>query len=121
VTSSPPPDRPSPTQSATDVEPNASAAEGESLQGAAEGEQRGDPARGSPEIRTPSFRPDKSYRETRRAYERDFERRYAEWLLNRHNGNLSAAAREARMDRKYLYELARRHGLRDRRRPPTDD
>jgi len=73
------------------------------------------------ELRPPSFRPDKSYRETRRAYERDFEKRYAEWLLHRHNGNLSAAAREARMDRKYLYELARRHGLRDRRRPPTDE
>lgn len=103
------------------MKPSASAAEGESTQGAAAGEQTGDPTRGGPELGTPSFHPDKSYRETRRAYERDFERRYAEWLLNRHNGNLSAAAREARMDRKYLYELARRHGLRDRRRPPADD
>jgi hypothetical protein len=34
------------------------------------------------------------------------------WLLERHGGNISAAAREARMDRKHLYDLARKHGLR---------
>jgi DNA-binding NtrC family response regulator len=30
----------------------------------------------------------------------------------RHAGNISAAAREAKMDGKHLYDLARRHGLR---------
>ena len=43
---------------------------------------------------------------------RDFERRYVKWLLGRHNGNISAAAREAQMDRKYLYDLAKKHGMR---------
>jgi DNA-binding NtrC family response regulator len=92
-----------------------------STESAAAGEESREPDPLARELRPLSFRPDQSYRETRRAYERDFERRYAEWLLSRHNGNLSAAAREARMDRKYLYELARRHGLRDPRRPPSDD
>ena len=59
-----------------------------------------------------SFSPSQSYRETRTAFETDFERRYVAWLLERHGGNISAAAREARMDRKHLYDLARKHGLR---------
>jgi len=61
---------------------------------------------------TPSFAPGQSYREIREQFETDFERRYVSWLLDRHAGNISAAAREARMDRKHLYDLARRHGLR---------
>ena len=61
------------------------------------------------------FEAGKSYREVREQYETDFERRYVSWLLDRHAGNISAAAREARMDRKHLYDLARRHGLREGR------
>jgi transcriptional regulator with GAF, ATPase, and Fis domain len=57
----------------------------------------------------------KSYREVRDEFEADFERRYVAWLLDRHTGNISAAAREAKMDRKHLYDLARRHGLRSGR------
>jgi transcriptional regulator with GAF, ATPase, and Fis domain len=53
-----------------------------------------------------------SYREVRASFEADFERCYVSWLLDRHSGNISAAAREARMDRKHLYDLARKHGLR---------
>ena len=34
-----------------------------------------------------------------------------DWLLERHDGNVSAAAREAEMDRKYLHKLAKKHGL----------
>jgi DNA-binding NtrC family response regulator len=60
----------------------------------------------------PGFDPVRSYREIRAAFEADFERRYVSWLLGRHDGNISAAAREAKMDRKYLYDLARKHGLR---------
>jgi transcriptional regulator with GAF, ATPase, and Fis domain len=59
------------------------------------------------------FRPDRSYRDTRAAWEQTFERAYVRWLLDRHDGNLSAAAREAEMDRKYLHKLAKKHGARD--------
>jgi DNA-binding NtrC family response regulator len=62
-----------------------------------------------------SFDPGRSYRDTRNEFETDFERRYVSWLLERHQGNISAAAREAKMDRKHLYDLARKHGLRGER------
>lgn len=60
------------------------------------------------------FDPARSYRETRAAYEAEFEKAYVAWLLGRHTGNISAAARAARMDRKHLYDLARKHGLREK-------
>ena len=47
-------------------------------------------------------------------FEAEFERRYVKWLLGRHGGNISAAAREAQMDRKYLYDLAKKHGMRSK-------
>jgi DNA-binding NtrC family response regulator len=65
------------------------------------------------------FDPTHSYRDTRSVFEERFERRYVSWLLSRHQGNLSAAAREARMDRKHLYDLARKHGLRSRSSDPS--
>jgi DNA-binding NtrC family response regulator len=58
------------------------------------------------------FEPDKSYRETRAKYDGEFEKRYVKWLLGRHHGNISAAAREAKMDRKHLHDMAKKHGLR---------
>ncbi|HEY5374542.1 MAG TPA: sigma 54-interacting transcriptional regulator [Polyangiaceae bacterium] len=60
----------------------------------------------------PAFDSEKSYREIRSDFESEFERRYVAWLLDRHAGNISAAAREAKMDRKHLYDLARKRGLR---------
>jgi transcriptional regulator with GAF, ATPase, and Fis domain len=60
----------------------------------------------------PAFDAEKSYREIRSDFESEFERRYVAWLLDRHGGNISAAAREAKMDRKHLYDLARKRGLR---------
>jgi DNA-binding NtrC family response regulator len=62
--------------------------------------------------RVAEFDPSLSYGQTRSAFESDFERRYVSWLLERHHGNISAAAREARMDRKHLHDLAKKHGLR---------
>ncbi|MFO0662536.1 MAG: sigma 54-interacting transcriptional regulator [Polyangiaceae bacterium] len=38
------------------------------------------------------------------------ERYYVEKLLERHNQNVSSAAREAELDRTYLYKLMRKHG-----------
>ncbi len=58
------------------------------------------------------FEPGKSYRDTRAKYDGEFEKRYVKWLLGRHTGNVSAAAREAKMDRKHLHDMAKKHGLR---------
>jgi DNA-binding NtrC family response regulator len=57
------------------------------------------------------FEPGLSYREQRTRFEDAFEKRYVAWLLDRHDGNVSAAARAADMDRKYLYKLAKKHSL----------
>jgi DNA-binding NtrC family response regulator len=59
------------------------------------------------------FEPGLSYRDQRGRFEEAFEKRYVNWLLERHDGNISAAAREAEMDRKYLYKLAKKHGLKE--------
>ena len=45
-----------------------------------------------------------------------FEREYIVDLMKRHKMNLSAAAREAQIDRKHLRELIRKYGL-----DPRDD
>lgn len=59
----------------------------------------------------PEFDESISYRDAKSAMEADFERRYVTWLLARHEGNISAAARAADMDRKYLHKLAKKHGV----------
>jgi DNA-binding NtrC family response regulator len=66
------------------------------------------------QLSTWQFEENQSYRETRSLFEQEFEQRYIRWLLDKHAGNVSAAARAAKMDRKHLHDLARRHGLRDR-------
>jgi DNA-binding NtrC family response regulator len=52
-----------------------------------------------------------SYRDARNTVLAEFERRYLERLMERAAGNVSRAAREARMDRTYLIKLLGRHGL----------
>lgn len=63
----------------------------------------------------PQFSAELSYRDTKAEWEADFERRYVRWLLDRNEGNISRAARQADMDRKYLHKLAKKHGVH-----PTD-
>jgi DNA-binding NtrC family response regulator len=52
------------------------------------------------------------YRVARSATLDDFERRYLQQLMARTRNNAAQAAREAQMDRSYLLELLRKHGLR---------
>jgi DNA-binding NtrC family response regulator len=66
----------------------------------------------SPEsLRAAEFDPSLSYRENKERWEDDFEQRYLKWLLQRSEGNISRAAREADMDRKYLHKLLKKHQL----------
>jgi two-component system response regulator GlrR len=55
---------------------------------------------------------DLDFKAARDSWNKEFEKRYLEELLARHGGNVSAAARAAAIDRKYLYRLLWRHGLR---------
>ncbi|PIE17621.1 MAG: hypothetical protein CSA65_08335 [Proteobacteria bacterium] len=45
-----------------------------------------------------------------------FEREYLVQLLERHQGNISSAAREAGIDRNYIHRLVKKYGLEVRRR-----
>jgi DNA-binding NtrC family response regulator len=56
--------------------------------------------------------PPDSLRSARERALLEFERQYLEALLAHHGGNVSAAARTAGVDRKYLYRLLWRNGLR---------
>ncbi|CAN5221583.1 hypothetical protein BH09MYX1_BH09MYX1_52060 [soil metagenome] len=58
------------------------------------------------------FEPEHSYRETRARFDHELERRYVKWILARNQGNVSAAARDARMERKHLSDLVKKHGIR---------
>jgi DNA-binding NtrC family response regulator len=60
---------------------------------------------------TLEFDPALSYRDVKQRWEHEFERRYLTWLFERSGGNISRAAREAEMDRKYLHKLLKRHHL----------
>lgn len=52
-----------------------------------------------------------AYSDARRTVLSEFERRFIEQLLRRAGGNISKAARLARMDRSHLSDLVRKHGL----------
>ncbi|HSD87615.1 MAG TPA: sigma 54-interacting transcriptional regulator [Kofleriaceae bacterium] len=64
---------------------------------------------------TPAFDERLSFREAKERAVAAWERRYLNELVERHAGNLSRAARAARMDRAHLRELLRRYGDRDSR------
>jgi transcriptional regulator with GAF, ATPase, and Fis domain len=57
------------------------------------------------------FEPGLSFRDTKEKWNEVFERRYLAWLLRRAEGNISKAARDADMDRKYLHKLLRKYGI----------
>jgi transcriptional regulator with GAF, ATPase, and Fis domain len=52
-----------------------------------------------------------SYRDNKERWSDEFEKRYLKWLLARSEGNISRAAREADMDRKYLHKLLKKHNI----------
>ena len=52
-----------------------------------------------------------SFRDTKEKWTELFERRYLAWLIKRADGNISKAARDADMDRKYLHKLLRKYGI----------
>ncbi len=56
-------------------------------------------------------RTDLPFKEAKGQLVERFEREYIEDLMRRHKMNLSAAAREAQIDRKHLRELIRKYGL----------
>ena len=60
---------------------------------------------------SPSLEPSVSFRAAKLHATRCWEQAYLEDLIGRHDGNLSRAARAARMDRGYLRELLRRHEI----------
>jgi DNA-binding NtrC family response regulator len=55
--------------------------------------------------------PDLPFKEAKAQIVSTFERAYVERLIERHGGNISAAARDAGIDRNYLYRLIEKHGL----------
>src|SRR5690349_15110612 len=57
------------------------------------------------------FEPGVSFRDTKEKWTELFERRYLAWLIKRAEGNISKAARDADMDRKYLHKLLRKYGI----------
>ena len=67
-------------------------------------------ARAAPRRRS-SSRPGVSFRDTKEKWNELFERRYLAWLIKRAEGNISKAARDADMDRKYLHKLLRKYGI----------
>jgi DNA-binding NtrC family response regulator len=62
-------------------------------------------------LTTGAFDEHKSYRENKEQWENEFEKRYLTWLMQRAQGNISRAAREADMDRKYLHKLLKKHAI----------
>lgn len=57
------------------------------------------------------FDPTLTFREQKERAVELFEEAYLDWLVQRAEGNISRAAREADMDRKYLHKLLRRYGI----------
>jgi DNA-binding NtrC family response regulator len=73
-------------------------------------------AAGAPRATVPAevaepFDPSSSFRVAKERATSRWEHAYIEALVRSTGGNVSAAARAARMDRNYLRELLRKHGI----------
>ncbi len=68
-------------------------------------------AAGDGDVLTVSVDPRLSFKEAKDLILERFELAYAERLLANYHGNISHLAREAGIDRKYLYTLLKKHGL----------
>ncbi len=66
---------------------------------------------GPSEPSPPAAGPDLPFKEAKEQLVVAFERAYVERLMQKHDGNISAASREADIDRNYLYRLLKKHGL----------
>jgi len=72
----------------------------------------GDRLSGSSRASMPvEFAPGLPFRDEKERWNEQFERRYLTWLLRRAEGNISKAARDADMDRKYLHKLLKKYGI----------
>jgi DNA-binding NtrC family response regulator len=67
-----------------------------------------------------SFKADRPFHEAKDEIVNRFEREYLTDLVQRANGNLSQAARIAGLERKFLYKLLERAGLRGTDKPDED-
>ncbi|WP_437908683.1 sigma 54-interacting transcriptional regulator [Sorangium sp. So ce327] len=74
-------------------------------------DEGGAPDSAAPPAAEDAFDPALSFRAAKEKATSRWERAYLRGLLRAHGGNLSAAARAARMDRSHLHELLRRHDL----------
>ena len=70
-----------------------------------------DPSKGAALRDGLEFEAGMSFRDTKEKWNELFERRYLTWLITRAEGNISKAARDADMDRKYLHKLLRKYGI----------
>lgn len=58
--------------------------------------------------------PTLSYGQLKEKIVSSFEAQFVKIVLNQHSGNLTSASKALRMDRKHLYDLAIKHGIRKR-------
>ena len=62
-----------------------------------------------------------TFKDAKERWVSSFERDYIVSLLKRHGGNISHAARDADIDRKYFRKLMKKYGLHDPIGPDPDD
>jgi DNA-binding NtrC family response regulator len=62
-----------------------------------------------------AFDLDRPFKEAKEELIDTFEREYLQRLLDRSDGRIAPAAREAGLNRKYFYDLLRKHGLQGRK------